>query len=133
MIKQGFSIGERDWYIMAYYDVQTKRDLSEVREALLSAGCTESRTDEALWVLSMWNKGYTLTNLRDHLSIVVVSKATSGEELYDSVQHELKHLVEHISEYYDVSPKSEESAYLQGEIAKKMYLAVAMLICPKCR
>ena len=37
MIKQGFNIGERDWYVMAYYDIQTIGDLREVEEALTAA------------------------------------------------------------------------------------------------
>lgn len=33
---------------------------------------------------------------------------------------------------YGVDPKSETAAYLQGEIAKKMFPAVAIAVCPKC-
>lgn len=132
MIQQGFSLGDRDWYIMCAYDIRTKRDLSEVRRTLLAAGCEESKADEALWVISMWNKGFTYTNFRDHLTIICISKATSAEQLYDSVQHELKHVVEHLSEYYGVDPKGEEAAYLQGEVARLMYPAAAILMCPRC-
>jgi hypothetical protein len=46
--------------------------------------------------------------------------------------HELKHCVEHISDYYGVNPKSETAAYLQGEIARNLFPAVAMAVCPKC-
>lgn len=59
-------------------------------------------------------------------------EAVSPEELYDTITHETKHVVEHISSFYDVDPKSEEAAYLQGEISKKMFPAVAMAVCPKC-
>lgn len=38
----------------------------------------------------------------------------------------------HISEFFGVNPKSEESAYLQGEIARQMFPAAAMVVCPKC-
>ena len=78
------------------------------------------------------NTGYTLTKFGEHFSVVMISHATSYEELYDSVQHELKHVVEHISSYYGVDPKSERSAYLQGEIAKNMYKAVSLIMCPNC-
>lgn len=40
-------------------------------------------------------------------------------------------ITEHISDAYDVDSKSETSAYLQGEISRKMYEAVALTICPK--
>lgn len=132
MIQQGFSIGERDWYIMCTYDIRTRRDLSEVRRTLLAAGCDEYKVEEALLVLSMWNKGYTYTNFKDHLTIVCISKATSAEQFYDSLVHEQKHVTEHISDYYGVDPKGETAAYLQGEVGRLMFPAAAMLMCPKC-
>ena len=131
MIQQGFSLGERDWYIMCAYDIRTKRDLAEVRRTLLAAGCDEYKADEAISVLSMWNKGFTFTNFADHLTIVCISKATSAEQMYDSIVHEQKHIVEHISEYYGVDPKGETAAYLQGEIGRQIFPVVAMLICPR--
>ena len=94
MIQQGFSLGERDWYIMCAYDIRTKRDLAEVRRTLLAAGCDEYKADEAISVLSMWNKGFTFTNFADHLTIVCISKATSAEQMYDSIAHEQKHIME---------------------------------------
>lgn len=130
MVKQGFSLGERDWYIMVYYDVSSRKDLQEVYETLVSAGCDEWRADEAYWVLSMWNKGYTFTNFHDHLTVSFMSKATSAEQMYDTIDHEQKHIVEHIGEYYGVDPKSEESAYLQGEIGRLMFPAIALVVCP---
>ena len=129
MIQQGFSVGERDWYVMCAYDIRTKRDLMETRRTLLAAGCDESSAGEAVSVLSGWNKGYTFTNFRDHLTIVCVSKATSAEQLYDTVQHELKHVTEHLSEHYGVDQRGETAAYLQGELARKMFPAVSLLVC----
>lgn len=132
MIAQGFSIGDRDWYVMVSYDIRTEKDLHEVRKTLLASGCPRYKADEAVWVLSMWNKGYTFTNFNDHLTVAFISKATSAEQMYDTTQHEMKHIVEHIGDYYGVDPKSEESAYLQGEIARQMFPAAALVVCPNC-
>lgn len=132
MIQQGFSVGDRDWYVMCAYDIRTSSDLKEVRRTLLSAGCDEYKADEALSVLQMWNNGYTFTNFTDHLTIVCISKTTSAEQMYDSLQHELKHVTEHLSEYYGLDKSGETAAYLQGEIARMMFPAAAMLICPNC-
>lgn len=79
-----------------------------------------------------WNKGYTFTNFGDHLTVSFVSKTTSPEQMYDSIQHETKHITDHICEYYGIEPTGEESAYLQGEIAKQMFPAAALVVCPKC-
>lgn len=132
MIQQGFSIGNRNWYVMAIYDIRSREDLRETRKAILAAGCEEYRADEAISVLQMWNTGFTFTSFSDHFTLICISKATSAEQMYDSIQHELKHVVEHISEYYDVDPKGEDAAYLQGEIGRQMFPAAAMLVCPKC-
>ena len=133
MVRQGFYVGRRKWYVMAYYNVATKDDLGEVEETLLAAGCPEKDVAEALRMLSQHNSGMTFTNFADHLSLAFISKATSAEEMYDTIQHELKHLTEHIGGYYGVDPESETSAYLQGEIGRQMVPAASIVICPKCR
>ena len=112
MVKQGFSLRSRDWYVMVYYGVWPK-DLSEIRETLMAGGCPPVRADSACRNLSGWNTGYTFTNYDEHLSLLVMSRATSAAEMFDSIVHELKHLVEHISNYYGLDPKEELAAYLQ--------------------
>ncbi len=132
MIKQGFSIGDRDWYIMAYYDIKTDKDYNEVEEVLIAGGQKPAYAQKVVTELMHPNTGYTYTKFGEHLSIVLVSHATSFEQMYDTVQHELKHVTEHLSSYYRVDPKGEKAAYLQGEIARNMYKAVAIAVCPKC-
>lgn len=131
MIQQGFSIGDRDWWIMIYYAV-SQENLNEVYRTLLASGCEDYKAQRACMILSRKNKGYTYSNFTQHSTVVFISETTSPEQMYDTIQHELKHIVEHISEYYDVDSKSEEAAYLQGEIGRMMFPAAAMVICPKC-
>lgn len=133
MIKQGFSIGDRDWYIMAYYDIKTDNDYDEVEEVLIAGGQKPAYAQKVVTELMHPNTGYTYTKFGEHLSIVLVSHATSFEQMYDTVQHELKHVTEHLSSYYRVDPKGEKAAYLQGEIARNMYKAVAIAVCPNCQ
>lgn len=132
MIRQGFHIGDRDWWVMVFYDMRTERDLNEVYESLLAAGCESDRAQRACMTLSRWNCGYTYTNLQDHISVMCIGKATSAEQAFDTIMHELKHLVEHISDYYELDPKEELTAYLQGETGRIIFPAVALLTCPKC-
>lgn len=131
MVKQGFHIGNRDWWVMAYYDVE-ERNLDEVREALLAGGCPVEKAEEACQNLRGWNAGYTFTNYRTHLSVMLMGRTTSAAEMFDSIVHELKHLVEHVSSYYGLDPKEELAAYLQGEVGRKMFPAAALVICPRC-
>lgn len=132
MIRQGFSVGDKRWYVMGYYDVKTEKDFEEVRIALLSSGCDKGLVEDAVENLRLKDSGFTFTNKKEKNSIIFVSESTSPEQAYDTIQHELKHVVEHISEAYGVDPSGEESAYLQGEIARNMFKATAFLYCPYC-
>lgn len=129
MIEQGFHIGSRDWWVMVYYDVRTSEDMRKVEGALMASGCPSDSITEAIDNLKGWNRGYTFTNLKTQTSIMVIGKATSPEQMFDSIVHEMKHLAEHIGEYYNVDPKGELSAYLQGEVGRKMWPAAAMVLC----
>lgn len=132
MIRQGFFVGDHKWYVMCAYDIATAHDLEDVERTLLAAHCHELTVTNALDTLAKPNTGFTFTTDEERLTLIFVSRATSAEQMYDSIQHELKHAVEHISKYYRVRSQSEEAAYLQGEIARQMYPAAAMLVCPKC-
>lgn len=131
MIEQGFQIGNRDWWVMAYYDVRTPEDLRKIEGTLMASGCPDRSIAEAISNLKGWNRGYTFTNLTARTSIMVIGKATSPEQMFDSIVHEMKHLAEHIGEYYRVDSRSELSAYLQGEVGRKMWPAAAMALCEK--
>ena len=117
---------------MAYYDIKGEKDLGKAFTTLLAVGCDDIRAQQACMELSGLNVGYTFTNYPAHTSVILIGKTTSAEEAYDTIQHELKHVTEHISNYYNVDPKSERAAYLQGEIGKRMFPAAALVFCPKC-
>lgn len=133
MVKQGFYVGRRKWYVMVYYDVATADDLREVEETLFAAACPSKTVAEAMSVLSDDNSGMTFTNFADHLSVVFISRATSPEQMYDTIQHELRHVTSHVCEYYGVDPAGERSAYLQGEIGRQMFPAASIVVCPRCK
>ena len=128
MIEQGFHIGNRDWWVMIYYDAQTTDDFRKIEGTLMASGCSDRSIAEAISNLKGWNRGYTFTNFNVRTSIIVMGKATSPEQMFDSIVHEMKHLAEHIGEYYGVDPKSELSAYLQGEVGRKMWPAAAIAL-----
>lgn len=132
MIEQGFHIGNRKWWVMVYYDVRTESELARVADALTAAGEQSDFVDAAITNLRGWNRGYTFTNLHDRVSIMVIGKADNAGQMFDTIVHEMKHLAEHISEYYNVDPRDELSAYLQGEVGRNMWPAAAMVLCPNC-
>lgn len=132
MIQTGFHIGDRDWWVMATIGIQGEEDLDEVYKALAASGSPEDEARKACRVLSRKNSGYTFSHLDGHFTLLFASAATSADELYDTIAHEVKHAVEHISNYYGVDPKSEQAAYLQGELSKQLFPAIALAVCPKC-
>lgn len=131
MITTGFFIGKRDWWIMANLDIKEK-NLNEVYQALLACGCPNDEAQKVCMVLSKKNTGYTLTDYDGHYTLMFASETDTPDDMFDTIVHEIKHVVEHISSYYGVSPKSEEAAYLQGEISRCMFPAVALVVCPEC-
>ena len=128
MIEQGFTIGDNDWTFEVYYDVK-HRNLYDIRRVLMRSGCTREDTEKACDALSAYDSGYTFTNFKRHLTIMVMSRTTSAEQMYDSISHERRHATDHIGEYYNLRPNGETIAYLQGEIARKMFPAAALTIC----
>ena len=132
MIQTGFWIGERDWWIMATIGIRGERDLNEVYQALMACGSPDVEAQKACMVLSRRNCGYSFSDMDRQFTLMFASETDSPEEMFDTLVHELKHIVEHISSHYGLNPKSEEAAYLQGEIAKKLFPAVALAVCPKC-
>ena len=116
---------------MATLDISDEDDLREVYESLLSVGCSDYEAREVCHTLSHPNTGYTLTDYDGKYSLIFISKATDASQMYDSIDHEKKHVVEHISSYYGVNPKSEEAAYLSGELGRLLFPAVSYVICPQ--
>lgn len=132
MVQTGFYLGNRDWWVMASLGIDGTEDLREVYESLLSVGCPDYKAREVCMTLSQPNKGYTLTDYNGKYSLMFVSRATDASQMYDSIDHEKKHIVEHVSNYYGVDPKSEEAAYLAGELGRLIFPAATYMICPKC-
>lgn len=131
MVQTGFWIGNRDWWVMASLGVDDG-DLRDVYEGLRSAGLSERKVREVCDALSEPNNGYTYTDYDGEYTLIYASRATSAEQMFDTIEHELNHAVEHISTYYGVDPKSEEASYLAGELGRLLWPAAAYVLCPAC-
>lgn len=132
MVQTGFWIGNRDWWVMASLGVDDG-DLRDVYEGLRSVGLSERKVREVCDALSEPNNGYTYTDYDGKYTLIYASRATSAEQMFDTIEHELNHAVEHISSYYGVDPKSEEASYLAGELGRLIWPAAAWVLCPRCR
>ena len=131
MVQTGFWIGNRDWWVMASLGVDDG-DLRDVYEGLRSVGLPERKVREVCDALSEPNNGYTYTDYDGKYTLIYASRATSAEQMFDTIEHELNHAVEHIGTYYGVDPKSEEASYLAGELGRLLWPAAAYVLCPAC-
>ena len=75
------------------------------------------------------NSGVTFTNSNFKTSIVCINKASSKEELMNTISHEADHIQDDICKYYDVPLDSEQAAYLIGYLVGKMYYHSRRLFC----
>ena len=123
-----YNIGDEDWGILMVYDYDY-RDFERLWSTLRAFGLSDSRAQAAMSVLSKPDTGMTLTIPEELMSVLFVSEATSDEEWFDTLVHELKHVVEHISEFYQVDPRSEAAAYLQGEIGRQLFPMMIQKLC----
>lgn len=112
MTKQYIDIAGK-WAIILAYSIGLQ-DLDEIASWLEALGCTESEIRRACRVAMSTNSGFTFSNHNLRMSVVCISRATSEEQWWDTMVHELKHVQSHICEYYDVPESSEDAAYLIG-------------------
>ena len=123
-----FDIGEEDWGVVLVYDYDFT-DFDRIWAIIRAAGLTDEKAQAAMSVLSRTDTGMTLTSFGDMMSFLFISQSSSDEEWFNTLIHELKHVVEHLSEFYRVDPKSEPAAYLQGEIGRQMFPLVIQRMC----
>ena len=58
------------------------------------------------------------------MSVVCIGNATSLEQWWDTLSHEIDHLQDAIMQYYDVSSGTEDAAWLQGYIMRLIVKAL---------
>ena len=125
-----FDIGDDDWGIVLCYDYDVD-DYGKLWRIIRTFGVPDDNAQAAMGVLSKPDTGMTITSMQDMMSVILISRATSDAEWFDTLVHELKHVVEHISEFYRVDPKSEAAAYLQGEIGRQLFPLIMQKMCRK--
>lgn len=104
-----------DWAIHILYGVRPK-DASYVRRCLRDLGCKGGPLEDAcnLVLSGDPNKGLTYSHVGRRETVVVVGWATSYSEYANSLCHEMFHVVQHISEPFQINMYGEEACYLLG-------------------
>lgn len=117
------------WGIVLCYHL-LRRDVHEMRALMESVGMEDESIDEALRILLYHkNKGMCVTNTELGMSLVFVGEATCEDQWWDTMAHEvLDHAKTAICDFYHVSLRGEESAWLTGYLMRK----VVQLVAPPC-
>lgn len=117
------------WGIVVCYDLMRK-DVREMRALMEAVGLGDEEIDGYLRLLLYHkNKGLCITNMELKMSLVFVGEAESEDQWWDTIAHEiLDHAKVAILDYYHVSLRGEDSAWLTGYLMRK----VVQLIAPPC-
>ena len=115
---------ERKWGIVLCYDLHLL-DEYKIRENLMALGVSGNRIDEVIdTVLYEINTGYCISVLDKKMSLCLIGNATSEEQWWDTLSHELYHVQQAICEYYDVDSNSEDAAWTMGYLMRKAVKAI---------
>ena len=117
------------WSVVLFVDVDyDKYDIIE--SALTDILAPISVIDDIYNKISYkFDSGVTFNNPDFRTSVVCINKATSREELINTISHEADHVKSDICDYYNVQPDSEQAAYLIGYLVGKMYYEARKLFC----
>lgn len=122
MIRISLDIRRYNWTVHCFIG-SVPSDCVEIYGALERIGCKGKAIGDARKHLSRrdCNAGLTYSNTQEKKSVMVIEKATSEEELLNTIAHESLHVVSHICGMYNISMDSEEPCYLLGWIVGKCY------------
>lgn len=117
-----------DWGVILCSDLR-RLDEYEMRAAMMSFGMRGGSLDMAVDILLFReNTGMCVSRDDIRMSLVFIGNATSGEQFWDTVTHELYHAASAICEHYYVRPYTEDFAWTMGFLMRK---AVELLGRPR--
>ena len=120
MTAQYIQLGDRDWNVLVYYNVD-KYDFVEIEDSLRQLDCSEEDMKAAFNTLRKKNSGFTFSNTDYKMSIVCIGESTDVSQFVNTAIHEAKHVQSHICQFYGIEEDTETAAYLIGHLVQRMY------------
>lgn len=120
------------WKVTCYYAV-THYEVEEIMHTLAEAGADDKSLERAYDNLSSGNLNTGLCYSGKGESVLVISCASSPAQFLNSLVHELHHLASHIASALGYDHKGEETCYIAGETAEKIYKVASKFLCEHCR
>lgn len=122
MYKHYLDIAGKWAFVFAYRIGE--EDLEEVGEWLKALGAGRREIRRAQRLLTKLNKGFTFSYSGLRMSVMCIGDATSLEQWWDTLSHEIDHLQDAVMEYYGVDHGTEDAAWLQGYIMRLVVRAM---------
>lgn len=114
-----------DWGVVVCYDYDVDYEYDELKAIIESFQVSPQRARYSLNILAAPNTGMTVTFPEVRMSLVMISRATSKDEFWSTVAHELYHATCGIIKYYDKGMCAEDAAYTMGELMRQFVSEVA--------
>lgn len=111
------------WAFVFSYNIK-EEDLAEIGEWLEALGARRREIRRAQRLLLKPNKGFTFSSQSLRMSVMVIGDATSLDQWWDTLDHEIDHLQDTVLEYYSVDHGTEDAAWLQGYIMRLIVKAL---------
>lgn len=109
-----------EWGVVVIMDFDTELEHDELVEQMRSFGMSIRNAEKSLRILSNYNTGMHVSNDVLKMSAIYISDATSVEQFWDTVAHELAHTCVSIIDAYEVPYWSEDAAYLAGFLMRQL-------------
>lgn len=118
------------WMVDFLFAVR-KYDIEGVLSVLYNAHAPESIIDDAEELMRSceYNCGFTYSNPRRKLAVVLIGPTTSGAEFIDTLVHEVHHLAVAIASSIGVDLEGETPAYLAGDASRELMDVICSLGC----
>jgi len=107
------------WGIVLCYDLR-RLDEYEMRQSMMAFGMRGPAIDNAIDVLLFSeNTGMCVSRSDIRMSLIFIGNASSDEQWWDTVSHELYHSASSVCEYYGVPHGGEDFAWTLGYMMRK--------------
>lgn len=117
---------EGHWGVVCVYDYDVNEEYEELSSVIESFKVSPKNTRRSLEILSAPNTGMTVTFPEIKMSLVMISRTTSREQIFSTVSHEAYHTTCGIIRYYGREMCSEDAAYTMGEIMRQMVIEMSI-------
>lgn len=130
MIEQTVLLPGYNWLLRIFYSA-TSDDADTILEVLGRLDCSKKVLGKAAHNLrsGQLNTGLTYSSLKHRCSVMVIGKASSPDEYWNTIDHERGHVIRHISNALEMDPDGEEVQYLAGDIASYMAPIARLFVC----